>query len=52
MIAKCQNEQCEKKDRCLRYTTKDGAIVEFKNICKEKNNYVWFWDNKALTKNK
>lgn len=40
-IALCKNQECSKKDSCLRFQTKDieDKVLEFKNICNESNNY-------------
>ncbi len=45
-LAKCNYEKCEKKDDCARYIeiVKDNEpLVTFQNICKENNNYKWFF---------
>ena len=42
-IALCRNEYCEKSGQCLRFQEKDGVEISFGYICKESNNYKWFW---------
>ena len=39
----CRNENCIKSQECLRYQRKEGEHILFENICKEENNYEWFW---------
>ena len=42
----CRNEKCIKSQECLRYLRKDGEHILFENICKEENEYRWFWEFK------
>lgn len=46
----CNNEQCEKSSSCNRFLTKTNSnpvYIRFQNICREKNNYQWYWEVKS-----
>lgn len=45
-IAKCNFSNCPKSKECWRFVAPDSQYqnyAEFKNICKELNNFEHFW---------
>ena len=46
-LARCSNEKCEKKAECYRYMAEnqnDLPLIEFEYLCKETNNYSFFYE--------
>lgn len=54
-LCHCKNKKCSKKDQCFRFTIENPTAceIDFKQICKESNNYKWFYEmeNKIQTTN-
>ena len=45
-ISLCKFKECPKSKECYRFMAipdKWQSYMEFKNICKEQNDYKWFW---------
>lgn len=48
-IAKCENENCSKKEECARYLDESNTctlVYRFENLCGEKNDYKWFYEQR------
>lgn len=48
-IAQCQFNVCPKSNQCYRFLAKPDkyqTYMLFQNICNEKNDYEWFWQNR------
>jgi hypothetical protein len=47
----CKNQECEKSCDCERFINQDGVEINFKAVCREDNDYKWFWEveNKVAT---
>jgi hypothetical protein len=43
-LCPCKNEECSKKDQCLRFNIENPTAceIDFKQICNESNNYKHF----------
>lgn len=48
-LMKCNHKDCVKKEMCARFedpVKNVESLVPFQNICKEDNNYKWFFKKK------
>ncbi|GCD11763.1 hypothetical protein [Clostridium tagluense] len=43
-IGLCKKQDCIKKDTCKRFLTTEGDDFNFYAICKEEDNYTWYWE--------
>jgi hypothetical protein len=51
-IAKCENEECEKKAVCMRYISATASVVDFSKSCTKDNDYKWFYRGVVLPETK
>jgi len=44
-FAKCEINECEKKEDCVRFSQATSSVINYKPICMN-NNYQWYMETK------